>query len=551
MTDKQPFFPYRAWSIAAWKDWDLQDMTLDRALAEAPRHQISCIELQDYVTWPYPAWVDAPARFRSFPKLDEADQLTYHGRTLTKADRKASADRMKTVAQKVRDAGYELQVWYHCLGNHPAEAFEMYPEMKDADGEALYRFLGESLEDCFEFFPEITGLTITSLHETTSLLQFAGDTSQAERMHRLYKTFADTCRKYDRRLILRDFIARKSELNDFSEVVDRLPADVVVQTKICLADWSAHEKPVNPYIFEYAKKKNPLVVEFELANNYTGETDLPWSDPEQIWRQIRLLAETGIHGAVGRILNSGGIQSGTIFNCPNEANVWAFSRTLFDPGRILQEPSDAWWHDYDHMDMSIWTDWAKLRFGEKAAGEVVHVLQQTPRMVALTLNICGAYFMVLSHHHERHRRGLDNWLPAAIEAVERCGIAHARAEKDEAMRIVTDGLARIEKLKDAMPAEGYANIHGALTRAKHLVAMFRATAEAFVRALEVHAGRMERSSLLEATAELRAVIQAAHDVYGDKLFEGASADVNAMAEYMEEFPDRVDEVRKNTGLYGK
>lgn len=552
MPEAKPFFPYRTWSISSWQNWELQERTVRRALTEAPRHQISCIEIQDYVS--HPCW-DAPTTFRSFPKLAQADKLTYSDRKagagLSRSDRLEIARRLKDDAKRVRDAGYELQVWYHCLRDRPKEAFEWYPELKDADGEALYRYLRESLEDMFEFFPEISGLTVTSLHETTSLLHFGGKTSQADRMYRLYSMLAETCAAAGRRLILRDFIVRKDEFDDFIKVIDRLPNDVIIQTKDVLADWSAHEKPINPYLFRYLRQPKKLVVEFELANNYTGEIDLPWSDPEQIWRHIRTLGELGGYGAVGRVLNASNIVPQTIFDSPNEVNVWAFSRTLLDPGRMLTQSADAWWHDYDHMDLSIWTDWAKLRFGDQAASEVIHVLAQTPQMVAMTLNMCGAFFMLLGHGHEGRSKVLDNWVSAVISAVERCGAAHARSEKAEAARIVADGLKRIKKLQGVMPAEGYANVYGALDRAKHIVAMYQAAAETFLRALDVDAGRLDRSSLLEAGAVLRAKGKAARKAYGDSLFMGCSAGTGYLAEYFENIPGRTAEIRKCTGMYGR
>jgi hypothetical protein len=370
-------------------------------------------------------------------------------------------------------------------------------------------------------------------------------------MYRLYSMFADTCKTHGRRLILRDFIARKDEFDDFIKVIDRLPSEVIIQTKDVLADWSAHEKPINPYMFRYLQHPKKLVVEFELANNYTGEIDLPWSDPEQIWRHIRTLGELGGHGAVGRLLNASDIIPQTIFDSPNEANVWAFSRTLLDPGRMLTQSSDAWWHDYDHMDLSIWTDWAKLRFGQEAASEVVHIVAQTPRMVALTLNVCGAFFMLLGHGHQGRSKVLDNWLSAVLAAVDRCGAGHARSEKAEAARIVADALKRLKKLKPLMPAEGYANVFGAFDRAKHIVAMYQAATEVFLRALDVEAGRLDRASLLEAGAALRAKGRTARRAYGKDLFMGCPAGTSDLAEYFENLPGRTAEVRKCTGMYAR
>jgi hypothetical protein len=80
--------------------------------------------------------------------------------------------------------------------------------------------------------------------------------------------------------------------------------------------------------------------------------------------------------------------------------------------------------------------------------------------------------------------------------------------------------------------------------------MYRAAGEAFLRALDVDAGRLDRLALLEATAELRAAGQAAREAHGDGLFMGCPVGTPVLAEYFEQLPGRVADVRKCTGLYG-
>jgi len=548
MAECRPSFEYRTWSISAMENWDLLDLTLDRALQEVPRHHVNCIEIQDYTPPETIGWVDAASRFRSRPRLAQAEALTFHGNRVTREQREAITRRFKAAAEKVHKAGLQLQVWYHCFRDWPREATEWHPELREADGQALYGFLEEQLRDTFECFPEIDGLTVTSLHETPSILKFDGSQPKAERMLRLYKTLAGVCRELGKRLILRDFIVRQSEFDDFDAVLDRLPDDVIIQTKNVVADWSAHEKPINPFIVRYARKPKRLVVEFELANNYTGETDFPWCDPEQIWRHIRLLACLGAYGCVGRLVNTERLQAGTIFDTPNEVNVWAFSRTLVDPGRLLVEPGDTWWHDYDHFDTSIWTDWARLRFGERAASEVIFVLQQTPRLVDLTMNICGAFFE-WPWRGEKRDAVLDHYVPFAFRAVEKCGAAHALAEKAEAERICAQAIERIERLRPVMPADGYRIVREAFERARHVVAIYRATAEAFIAAIDAHAGRADRSGVAAAAERLRSAAKRAEEAYGPRLCEMAPMSAPGVADYLKRLPDRLATLMENRGLY--
>ena len=537
----KPFFTYRAWSIAARSSWKVFDETLARALKEAPRHGINCIEIQDYNG----SWVDCVARFRRYPKLARLPAFRAQ-----EAVRRDTAARYRRAARQIRRAGHELQVWYHCFRDWPREIFEVAPELRDADGQAVYDLLGDTLRDAFDFFPEITGITVTSLHETPSILRFGGRSTQAARMERLYRAIQRACAAKGRRFILRDFIGVQSQFDDYSRVVDHLPDSVVLQTKDVLADWASHEKPVNPYIIRYAAKSKPLVVEFDLANNFAGELEMPWCDPEQIWRRMRLLGELGIHGVVGRLVNSHSVSAGTIFDTPNEVNVWAFSRLATDPGRLMKAPADCWARDYDQFDGSIWSDWARHRFGARAAVPLIGILQQTPRLVNFTFNLCSGYFQLLRYHKPDQPR--EEWkhifaagygeLASAIHAIRRCGADLARAEKAEAMRIVTDSLRRIERLRRVMPRDGYENVHGSFLRARCLVGIHQALAESLIVALDVEAGRQRRADLARATAALRRVAKKTIAEWGDDLLEGVPRGALAAAEFMDELPGRVSEI---------
>jgi hypothetical protein len=557
MGPTEPFFPYRAWSISSWGNWELFEKNLDRALEEAPRHNISCIELQDYTR----SFIDIPPRFDNWPKLKNADVLTYrfrgHGATPLSPDARAEeAARLKRMAEKIRAAGLELQVWYHAFRDWPLETFDLYPELKDAGGEALWQFVGDTLREAFEYFPEITGLTVTSLCETPRLLEDESGASPFDRILRLYRTIHDACEEKGRRLILRDFIVRKEEFDFFERALEALPETIWIETKDVLADWSGHEKPINPFIHRYAQKKNPLVIEFELANNFTGETEVPWCDPEQIWRRIRFMAELGLQGGVGRLMNADFLTAGTLFDTPNEINAWAMSRLLCDPGRVLSDPDDAWDRTYDQFDMRLWKEWADLRYGPAVAVEVIQILQTTPRITDLMFNVCGAH---------------DNWtggpgdeeavknrmlhptrnVPAAIRAVDACGTELALAEKDEMMRLIETACDRIGAMKKSLSAPAWENLHGAFDRARHLGRIYQAMIQAFVAALEVDAGAAPRQALADAAEGLRRAGDAAAEAYYPELFWRTPANARIIADFFEEMPGKVAEYRRmNIGREG-
>lgn len=550
MTETEQFFHYRAWSISVWEDWDFFERNLNRALVEAPRHNINCIELQDYVM----SFIDMPARFDNYPRLAGTDPLTYRCRgkgptAMTRRDRAAATARLRDMACKVKEAGYELQVWYHCFRDLPMETFDLHPELRAPDGTALYEFMADCLRDAFAAIPEIDGLTVTSLCEVPRLLSDADGGTPVDRITRLFRSLSNTCEEHGKRLILRDFIVRKDEFDSFDRVVDELPDSVVLQTKNVVADWGGHEKPVNHYITRYARKSKRLVVEFELANNFTGETEIPWCDPEQIWRHIRHMAELGVWGGVGRLVNADTLTAGTIFDTPNEVNVWAFSRLLADPGRMLTAREDTWDRSYEQFDMSIWRDWADYRFGKSAAVHVIQLLRETPKLCNLAFNMCGAHCLWSNNsgadkeEFKKSMLGPTRNVPAAIRAVERCGHDLARAEKTEAMRMIRDGLAVVERLRPVLSNAAFANLHGAYKRALYLVGIFQTATEAFLAALEVEAGTAGREELTRATDALRSAGAAASDEFYPGLLHGTAGNAAFMAEFFDEMPGRAAQYR--------
>jgi hypothetical protein len=283
-------------------------------------------------------------------------------------------------------------------------------------------------------------------------------------------------------------------------------------------------------------------VEFELSNNYTGELEFPWCDPEQIWRHIRLMAELGAYGGVGRLVNSRSVDAVTIFDTPNEIMVWAFSRFLNNPGRTLKNPQDVWWHDYDVFDCSVWTDWAKLRFGEKAAPQVVNLLRGNSELVAMTLNICGAHFWYRLMSQGSIQRILDPFMREIIQAIKRCGTEYALAEKAEAGRMIADGLGRIKELRPVLSVEGYKNLQGAYERARDILAVYESSTAGIVAAM-----RGDQGALRQATGKLRAAAKECENRYGADFHEAMPVGALAGADYLDRLPERMEEVMGSKG----
>lgn len=548
MAASTPVFEHRCWSMSTFSNPELLEKTLDRALLEAPRHNINCIEIKDYSG----SWIDLPGKFGRYPKLANAKTLTLQGRPWTADDRRQRAAVLKRLAAKVKAAGLEFQVWYHCFAHWPKEVTQLYPQLGDASSQELYDFLAQTFRDGLDYFSEIDGVTITSLQETPSILRFGGDVPLVDRLERLYRVFVDVCQERGKRLVFRDFIVKKSEFDLFDDVMQRLPNWVWVQTKDVVADWGGEEKPVNPFIFRYARYPKPLLVEFELSNNYAGEMEIPWCHPEYLWRRIRMMAEMGLKGGVGRLVNTDDVVDTTIFDTPNDIMVWAFSRFMVDPGRLLRHDTDEWDRSYDQFDMSLWRNWADEKFGRAAAPAIIQLLRRTPMLMDLTNNQCGSHFLCgrfntpdTPENRRRFAEGLTGGyrsIPFVVRAIRKAGGDLARVEKAEAMRLVEEGLALIESLRPILSESGYRMLHGAYDRSKYLVGIYQAMVNAIVTAMEVDAGTATPEQLQRDCGRLHAAGAAAAAAYSPRLLEGTPIAAHVLADYILTMPGRIDEL---------
>lgn len=471
-----PLLPYRAWSLCCYTgSRELFERHFSRALSEAPKYDINRLELLDY----YIPWVNFGIAYRAFPKLQDNPTLyTYkergvcwspwpHVRDLCYADAPAY---IKDVFRRVKRAGLKLNVWYHVGRDIPCEVRRDYPEYCDMGTGFVYQFEAHCLAEFFATYPEVDGLVVTSIHETDSILGRAGDADRRERLFRLYTAIYAACRKAGKEMILRDFIVKKADYDDFTAVLDRLPCDIIVMTKEILADWCFIRQEKNPYISRYRGRR--LVVEFDLYGEYQGRTDIPYADPEYFYKSIRDLLPFHIEGAVGRIVHDYERESQfpTIFDSLNAINVSAFSRTLVHVGPTLESLGEWAPTMYSDPGLTLWLPWAVERFGTAAAPDAVTILRQCVDLVYGTLTVCGFNEQFNSrfigsniHAGGWNRRRFDPIHPEGIfeNWVQRepLALAMIRSEKDD-LTARTDRLERRTKLlvQDIGAAESVATL---------------------------------------------------------------------------------------------
>lgn len=458
-------FAYRAWSFCIYSPhWDLLEDYVRAALTRADDYGINTFELHDYIVGNR-GLVDAAVTYRDFPRLAAKDVLHYGHETADRATRERDYTRLRRLARDIKGKGLKLNCWYHVLRDAPAELAAEYPEIRDFDSGFYARYINGILREFFERVPEADRLTVTSLHETPSVIASPGTVRKSERLGRLYTATYDACHAAGRELIVRDFIVRAEDFEVFWDVLSKLPPDVYVMTKEVLADWVHPDMPLNPFLARYRGRK--LIVEFDLYGEYWGRLDIPACYPEYLHRRIREIRALEVYGAVGRVVHEDqrSAQFATIFDSPNEINCFAFARYLsrrlpwLEVGGFTdpRERPGRWGWDLDAFDRAIWAEWAGPRYGPRALVPVVRALARTSRILPLIIDIGGRGFQ--AHSYAPGLRSIDFlWEPFCAQ-VGALGMDFLRDEKRQALAMTGQCLEDIRSARPVLSACDYEQLN--------------------------------------------------------------------------------------------
>jgi hypothetical protein len=531
-------FPYRAWAFCVYSyDWELLERYVDAALERAAEYGINTFELHDYHIGSR-GLVDAAVEYKYFPKLAVRDELTYRKEHCTREKKREDYERLQRMVRKIKAHGLKLNVWYHVMRDAPAELFTEYPEIRDVDTGFFWTYLDGLFREFFERLPEVDRVTITSLHETPSVLNNSGRLSREDRLLRLYRTLHSACQRSGKELIIRDFIVQSEDFTTFWNILNQLPPDIYVMTKDILADWIHTDMTPNPFLARYSGRK--VIVEFDLYGEYWGRLDIPACYPEYIHRQLRTVKAFGVQGAVGRVIHedqrSRTFQ--TIFESPNEVNCYAFGRILSHPMPWLapntftdpREKLGRWGWDLDAFDKSIWTDWASRRYGAEAAVPVIRALERTNRILSLTIDAGGRGFQAHSYVPGAVSTAFL-WEPFC-ERVRKLGMEFLRDEKRQALQMAQESLEDIRAARPRMKAHDADQLIGAFEGEKLIIRSYAGVLEGYYQVF-LHQKKSNTAGLKAASGDLHTLAGEIEHARGEAFFGHLPATLTAFAEWVE------------------
>jgi len=265
--------------------------------------------------------------------------------------------------------GIELFIWTHEISQLPDEFF--IEGKTDLDNPQLWEWLKSKYRQLFQAIPDVDGIVLT--FSETSIPIYNDDLvitemSKPERVTVLLNTIYEVCEEYDKKLWARTW-GEHDELEWISEGIMNANENIWVENKNVECDFCTY---ANHHFMIGAYGERPQIIEFDLNGQYLGRSWIPSAKPDYLKYRIDYAREKGMAGYVGRVGTfrqdwEGSFGTLTIpnthtFNTPNEINMYAFSEIIKNP---------------DLSAGDIWMEWAKEKYGEEAAPNIISAYTTT------------------------------------------------------------------------------------------------------------------------------------------------------------------------------
>jgi hypothetical protein len=299
------------------------------------------------------------------------------------------ADYQKTIreaSERVTGHGLDFYLWRRDL-RLPVGFVEKYGvEWIDFENPQLWELLRWNIEEVFRLFPATRGLFLSCTGE-----QKAGEWISAngvggalplwQRFEKMFRTVQETCDRLGRRVIFRNhgigneaiplILDETTYLWHFLKAAAAIGKETIVMGKAVEPDYQA-TYPFNSILAPMAQQQ-PTLIEFSLPMEYNAVGRTPFPMVEDIKFRLQKAREIGCWGAVARIdWHMTGHRTVTTWSCLdtfNEINAYAFGRLINEPAT----PPDV-----------IYADFARERFGERAAATAASIFRKLPEAGAKT-----------------------------------------------------------------------------------------------------------------------------------------------------------------------
>ncbi len=521
--NREPHFPHRGWGIRVWNNPHEFEAAVKRAVAEAPAHGITTLDLHDGTIPPGIGWVELFAQYRQVQALRNRTVLTYNGHEVTQEERLVHQERFRELCRSVKATGLRIHVWYHVLRDLPEEWLASEPTLSRLEGRRLWQVLGSMIEDFFTAVPEVDALTATASQAIAAGVRDTTSVTPGERLRAIYQCIYEACRRHRRQFIIREVGYTPEEHDTFLYAIGPLPPDIAIMAKDVQGDWTHLSAPSNPILRRLTGKN--VILETDLYGEHWGQLEVPLCRLQEIHRGVRSWLGGNVIGATGRIM----VREQThgpmlhIFDTPNAANAATFSRLLRDPGTRLED-TGTWDVALEEFDLALWLDWIRQDYGETASPFLVAALYRTPQICQFTFYLGGAYFQHRSFLPDPAVFERQMW-PTFRRQAGKLDISVLRWEKEEALRLVRQSLRDLELAGPSLEETHYERLLRHFEQSRDVILAYRAL-------IDLCDARLHPELMPAAARDAQDLAARIEEVRGPEFFGGLSERLRQLARYL-------------------
>lgn len=363
---------------------------------------------EQYLAYLRDAFSRAPQyHINTFMLMGRGDQgelhtfVSYHGwESLSKqqsseAKEKAAeqAKVLEDLSVNARRSGVELYLWDHEL-QLPDNFAELYPEARGEgtsfcpSSPLVWRLLADKYEEFFKKVPALGGIVLVFAETKFNMLEgslchcnrCSGKTG-AYFVEKIIRTASKACLQHNKKLFVRNFGHSWSQLETVLDAIRSVDSTVafVAMSKMIPGDFFGLQMPPDPSTTALPQRSR--ILEDVVGGEFRGKTHNIVLPDEYYAKHLRHASKYGGDGAVFRLDHSAYPRS--VFDTPNEFNVWLTSKLMLDPDQPLGP---------------LWLEWTTKRYGVKAAPFIIKALQRTDDIWEHSSNSFG-FYSTSAHSH--------------------------------------------------------------------------------------------------------------------------------------------------------
>ena len=434
------------------------------------------------------------------------------------------------VAEYADSRGIDTYVWSHEV-NTRGRGREYLVDQNPRDRARFWAARWSAYREALRKCPSLDGVVLMfgssprDPWEVVNPAIFAPSVSNPERVHwiteNLRRILVDELGK---KLIVRTFIHQPEELRWVRDGLQGI-SGITVMSKCVPQDWEPYY-PHNPLIGAFPQAKQ--IVEFDLAGEYTGATEVPYPLPDYLKYRLDYDRAKGVVGAAGRTERYERLTWGKV----NEINVFAFSRLLNDP---------------DAQPEQVWREWVRRRYGlspdSRAGRGLIKMLRRTFDATRKTFLVKGFWALRKGTTVPRLRhalgmlpgRSIAKWDPAFRPLEDSLAAASLRTlwavhqEKLEAQELADSSWAEFARIAPALRSGDVAELARELDNLRLCTRVWTYVADAVWGVRSFRRTGDPGPFLARAVQRLQAVADSLSRVPGRKTWPAVPQDMRRLA----------------------